>query len=188
MSNPFDATVAGLAPAALRDLLAAAARHLSQAHEPAIVSPELLVELRGRAQRPLAVPQWTTIGPEGELQARGVVIQALDYKARRLAEERATIRSGPRMGEVDDWRRVLEEVSAGIVGNPSITTLEQMNYAVVIYIHAAIERLGDDAPAIIAAELAQLAGGPPPPRPGDRAAGGEQPDSAELDGESGAAA
>lgn len=185
-SNPFSETVAGLGPAALRDLLTAAAARLSHATSPAIVSGEVLVELHGRATRPLVIPQWTTVGPDGELQPRGVVIQALDYKARRLAEQKATIERGPRMGEVDEWRRMLEEVSAGIVGGPQITTLERMNYEVIRYIHAAIDRLGDDAPAIVAAELAQLAGGQPPARPADPRAAVELGHPDDLGGEPGA--
>jgi hypothetical protein len=179
----FAQAVAGLSAAALRDLIAAAAGQLAAAPRPAVVSAEQAVELHGRGRMPYAVPQWTTTGPGGAIVARGVVIQALSYKERRQAEERATIRQGPRAGEVDDWRRVLEEAACGIVEPSGLDprTVERWGYAVVVGIHAAIERLGDYPAALIAEELAVLAGGPPPPGPDDPPPGEPVGDPAALD-------
>lgn len=176
--NPF----AGFDAGELLEILAKAAQQLADLKPPAIIDGEIAPVVQSRAKRPLAIPQWTT----ADGQARGVVIQYWSYEQRRLAEAAATDRrpNSPTFGQVDDWRRLAEEVRLGIVEPAGLTLkiVESWGYAVVTYIHEQIERLGPVPPAVMAATLASLADAPPPPpaRPGGSRANTPEPDPDNL--------
>lgn len=183
MRNPF----ADFSHAELLAIAAQIAAQIAVVAPDAIVSGECAAVVEGRARLPLAVPQWTTIGPDGQVQRRGVVIQALDYRSCRIAEALATDRrpKSATLGQVDDWRRLAEEVRLGVVepANLPLTVVEGWGYDVVRYIHQQIERLGPIPPALLAAELAALAGGPPPadtPGAGDPDGAAGEPAADEL--------
>lgn len=175
-ANPF----AGFSADELVRILAQVAGQLATAEKPEIVTGEIAAVVEGRARRALPVPQWATVTPDGKIQQRGVVIQAWRYKARRLAETKATDRrpESPTLGQIDDWHRTVAEVCAGIVEPADLTPIivESWGYDVVRYIHQQIERLGPVPPALLAAELAALAGAPPPPVPGPADPSGREPE------------
>lgn len=125
-----------------------------------VPSREQIASLDDRAEWPVPVPQWTT----ADGQARGVWVKALMFRDRMLAERQATGKDGA----VDAWRLVAEEVARGVTRPAGLTVDNILNWNsdAVEHVHNQILRLGGLAGAIIAQELARLAGGPPPPQPG----------------------
>lgn len=162
-ANPL----AGFSADELVRIVAQAAGQLASAGKPEIVTGEIAAVVEGRARRELPIPQWATLRPDGTIQQRGVVIQAWEHRDRRKAETNATDRrsGSATFGQVDEWHRQVNEVVAGIAEPANLTPaiVERWGYDVVTYIHRQIERLGAVPPAFLAAELARLAGEPPPP-------------------------
>ena len=152
----FGPIVAGFAPTELRALLAATVNRLAATEKPAIVGKELAASLDDRERFDYAVPQWTTA--DGE--ARGLVLMAWRWQDRERAEREAT----DAKGVYNRWDQIVWEVKLGIFdpADLPIAVIKGWNYDVVLAIHQQIERLAPLPPALIAAELARLAGGVPP--------------------------
>lgn len=149
--------------ATLQAIVVAVVEHLATAAPPAIPSREAATAIDDRAEAFCAVPQWTTA--DGQL--RGVRIRALSFKQRMLADKAATRVGKDGATTLDAWRLLAEEVCAGIV-EPRELTVDHIlgwNDAVMEHIHASIQRLGPLPAALVARELARLAGGDPPPAP-----------------------
>lgn len=141
---------------------------------------EQIYSLDDCAEWDVPVPQWS--GADGEV--RGVRVRALTYKARMLAEQRATGKDG----KVNAWLLVAHEVAAGVVRPAGLTpdSLLNWNADVVLLIHDRILGLGGIPGALAAAELARIAGGAAP-EPGG-VAGGTDPPGDDVGGDLDAAA
>lgn len=186
--NAYAPLLASLSPAALRDILAAAAGQLAQQPQPSILPAETAPVVDDRARRAVAVPQWTT----ADGAARGVVLQALSARQRREAEYHATERheGRPGFGQANPRRQILEELRRGIVepANLPITVIEGWNDDVVLDLHAHLCALGPLPPAYLAAELAALVGAAPPARPARGRPDHPVAGADDLDGDAGAGA
>lgn len=141
---------------------------------------EQIYSLDDCAERPLAIPQWT--GAAGE--RRGVYIRALTFRARMEAERRAT-----QGGAVNPWLLVAYEVAAAITRPSGLTpdSILTWNADVIEFIHSHVLALGGLSGALVASELARLAGEAPPPEPG-RVAGGPDAPADDVGGDAGGAA
>lgn len=127
-----------------------------------------------RLEREIPIPQWT--GADGTLY--GVRIQALTFRHRMEAEIAATM-TDPRTGraEIQPWRLMAEEVARGVL-RPRVTVDHILDWSddVVRQIYRAIHDAAPYPPAMVAAELARLAGAnPPEPRGGAANAQPHQP-------------
>jgi hypothetical protein len=123
------------------------------------------LDQRGRLEVP--IHQWTL--PDGT--RRGVKIQALSFKQAMLAERAATDKDG----KVNAWRLIAEECVASIYDPPGLTVnhILDWNTDVVLTINQRVRELSGYAAAVLAAELAKLADGPPPEPPAHHGAGDE---------------
>lgn len=172
MSNPASAdavaaisqAAAYVAPDEAAQLIAALARRLTAGatgEHAQTIRPTDAVALDDCAEIFVPVPQWTT----ADRQIRGVWLRAPQYRDDMLAEREATVRD-PKTGEerIDDYRRVAELVSR-VITRPAVRvdTLLSWNTKVVYALYNRAMALADLPGALVAAELARLAGGPPPP-------------------------
>lgn len=168
MSNPYDSLLRTMGADEAAALLAAAAARLAGA-APTVVDAETAIAIEDCAEMDLSVPQWARVRDDGTVEARGVRIRALTFRDRMTAEKAATLTKKDGSTEIDPWRLQAEEVVRGVV-RPKFRTVDQvlgMNYEAIQHIHAAICRLGPQPAALVARELARVAGGDPPPRPRD---------------------
>lgn len=160
----------------LQALVAAVVARLSTTTPPAVLTRETAAAVDDCAEVDLAIPQWTTA--DGQL--RGVRVRALTFKERMLADRAATRAGKDGTLTTDAWRLMAEEVVAGITAPRGLTVdhILAWNDSVVVFIHQQIQRLGPLPSALIAGELARLAGGspPPPPDPAGRHGGDADPE------------
>lgn len=128
------------------------------------LTEEQAVSLTFRARFPLALPQM--VGEGGE--KRGVILRALSVDDRAAAERAATVQVRQGVWEVDEWRRMCEEVARGIAEPAGLTAavIGRWNTEVVRLIHERLNLTAYMAPATTDAILAAAQGAPPPaPRP-----------------------
>lgn len=160
---------------ARRELLAALLGPVSATVTP--LDQRLVATPGDTLERQYPIEQWR--GADGT--AYGVVIRALLFRDRMEAERAATLTDKAGRSHVDPWRLMAEEVARGIV-KPKVTVdhLLGWNDAVIRELYQAIHDLAPYAPAVVAAELARLAGqDAPEPR---RGAGDADADGAGGDG------
>jgi hypothetical protein len=131
-----------------------------------------------RARVDVPIHQWTL--PGGAL--RGVKVQALTFKDAMLAEKAATEKDG----KVNGYRLIAEEVVRGVYDPPGLTLnhILDWNTDVVLYVNNRIREISGFAAAVLAAELARIAAGPPPEPAPHRGAGNAGAD--DLGGDAGA--
>lgn len=161
--SDWQTIVDGMPTEARRALLAAL---LGQREgDPVALLDQRLVATPGDTlEREYPVEQWR--GADGT--PYGVVIRALRFRDRMEAEREATVTGKAGKTEIDPWRLMAEEVARGIV-KPRVTVDQLLgwNDAVVREIYQAIHDLAPYPPAVVAAELARLAGqDAPEPRRG----------------------
>ena len=176
----FDNAVAGLGAADLAALAQAAMQRVASLSAPQLVDDreQAARVIEGCAASPYAIPQWTT----ADGAARGVMVRALETRHRMDAARAAHVAAGrampttfaklpdgsympdPVMGLARDelyrWRLVCEETARMIVTPDGLTAemLLRWNAEITLAIHAHGTTLAAHAPALVRAELAQLAG------------------------------
>lgn len=132
-----------------------------------VPSREQIFSLDDCAEIPVIIPQWQATDGTN----RGVYVRALRFRDCLTAERNATRRLKDGTVEVDPWRLVAEEVAAAVTRPNGITVdvILGWNRNVVEQIHNAILSVGGLSGALIAQELARIAGSAPPPQPRDLA-------------------